>query len=286
MPVKDTKIGHAVGQGARVRRVSNTAKSPQDSRNGSINANMPEPFPSASLRSIDSPLLLLATRLEPFPSSKTRLIGRLRPVPPARYNVMPFYSGKVKSALGGDSLVLTSPNHPERERILSLAYCAAPRLKKEGDEQGAFESRDALRRMLVGKNVHFQVLYTIPNTKREYGVILLNENGPKFPEYMVQQGWLKLRDDAGRKEDSEDALQHISQLRVLEATARSEGKGLWAPGTVRIDVQHDMGDPQNFMDTWKGKALDGMVERVLSGDRMLIRLFLSPTTHVQRKWPI
>lgn len=198
---------------------------------------------------------------------------------------MPFYSGKVKAALSGDSIILTSPNHPERERLLSLAYCSAPRLKKEGDEVGAFESRDALRRLLVGKNVRFQVLYVIPNTKREYGIVQLNENGPKFPEYMVEQGWLKLREDAGRKEDAEDALQQLSHLRVLEATARSESKGLWASDIARINVQQDMGDPQSFLDTWKGKPVDGMVERVLSGDRMLLRLFVTPTSHYQRKFP-
>jgi staphylococcal nuclease domain-containing protein 1 len=196
---------------------------------------------------------------------------------------MPFFSGKVKSALSGDTLVLTSPNHPERERLLSLAYCAAPRIKKEGDELGAFESRDAMRRLLVGKNVLFKVLYTVPNTQREYGIVMINETGPKFPEYMVQQGWLKLREDAGRKEDTEEALQQVSQLRVLEATARSENKGLWAPTIAHIDVQNDMGDPQKFLDTWKGKPVDGLIERVLSGDRMLVRLFIKPTTHFQRK---
>lgn len=196
---------------------------------------------------------------------------------------MPFFSGKVKSALSGDTLVLTSPNHPERERVLSLAYCAAPRLRKEGDEPGAFESRDAMRRLLVGKNVLFKVLYTVPNTQREYGIVMLSEGGPKFPESMVQQGWLKLRDDAGRKEDTEEALQQVSQLRVLEATARSENKGLWAPTITHIDVQNEMTDPQNFIDTWKGKAVDALVERVLSGDRLLVRLFVKPTAHFQCK---
>lgn len=284
MFARDIKIGHAVSQGARVRRGShsNASKNSQSSSRGSANANMLQPFPSAPPYPVASPSLIVDTP----PSPETQPIGRPRftPVPPARYNIMPFYSGKVKAALSGDSVILTSPNHPERERTLSLAYCAAPRLKKEGDEPGAFESRDVLRRMLVGKNVRFQVLYAIPNTKREYGIILLNEDGPKFPEYMVQQGLLKLRDDAGRKEDSEEALQQISQLRVLEATARSEGKGLWAPGLTRIDVQQDMGDPQKFLDTWKGKSVDGMVERVLSGDRMLVRLFVTPTTHYQRKY--
>ncbi|PSS28063.1 hypothetical protein M430DRAFT_92771 [Amorphotheca resinae ATCC 22711] len=193
---------------------------------------------------------------------------------------MPLNQGKVKCVLSGDTLVLSSVENPERERTLSLAYCTAPHLRKEGDEQWAFESRDALRKMVVGKHVQFQVLYTIPNTKREYGIVFLND-GQKLPEQMVQEGWLKLRDDAGRKEDTEEAIQQLSQLRVLEATARSEDKGIWAPNGARIDVQHDMGDPQAFMDNWKGKTIDGMVERVLSGDRMLIRLIINPTKHVQ-----
>lgn len=49
----------------------------------------------------------------------------------------------------------------------------------------------------------------------------------------------------------------------------------------RIEVQHDMGDTQTFLDTYKGKTLDALVERVLSGDRMLVRLLISPTKHIQ-----
>lgn len=85
--------------------------------------------------------------------------------------------------------------------------------------------------MVVGKNIQFSVLYAIPNTKREYGVIFLND-GRRLPEEMVKDGWLKLREDAGRKEDSEEALQQLDKLRLLEATARSEDKGLWGPRCV------------------------------------------------------
>jgi staphylococcal nuclease domain-containing protein 1 len=187
---------------------------------------------------------------------------------------------KVKSVLSGDSLVLAAVDNPDRERILSLAYCTSPHLKKEGDEPFAFEARDALRKMVVGKHVQFQVLYTIPNTKREYGVVFLND-GRRLPEMMVEEGWTKLRDDAGRKEDSEEARQQLDKLRVLEATARSEDKGLWQSSGARINVQHDMGDPTSFLEEWKGQTVDGLVERVLSGDRMLVRLILSPTEHIQ-----
>ena len=41
---------------------------------------------------------------------------------------------KVKSVTSGDTLVLTSLHSPEQERILSLAYVSAPRLRREGDE--------------------------------------------------------------------------------------------------------------------------------------------------------
>ena len=50
-----------------------------------------------------------------------------------------------------------------------------------------------------------------------------------------------------------------------------------------LEVQHDMGDAQAWLDKYKGQTLDGLVERVLSGDRMLVRVILSPTKHVQSK---
>ena len=50
-----------------------------------------------------------------------------------RHN-MSVQQAKVKSAISGDTLVLASVNNPEQERVLSLAFVSAPRLKREGDE--------------------------------------------------------------------------------------------------------------------------------------------------------
>lgn len=47
---------------------------------------------------------------------------------------MPINQAKVKSVLSGDTLILASVNNPAQERILSLAYVSAPRLRREGDE--------------------------------------------------------------------------------------------------------------------------------------------------------
>lgn len=270
MSSRPVKIGFAVGQNHNGnRKTSNGSNDSVRSEKKEI-ANL-EPFPAPK-----SPSTVKHTDLhEPIDHTPN--------VPPANYKMV-LNQARVKSVLSGDSIILSSIAHPERERTLSLAYCTSPHLKKDADEPFAFESRDALRKMLVGKNVQFQVLYTIPNTKREYGIIFMND-GRRFPEEMVKIGWLKLREDAGRKEDSEDALRQLDELRLLEARARNEDLGLWQPQHDRIDVQHDMGNSEEFLDTYKGKTVDGIVERVLSGDRMLVRLIVSPTLHYQGKFP-
>lgn len=246
-----------------------TSKSTTAPRTPEQIANLPELFPSA-------PTSIHHPQPPPPPSSNKKGLPN---VPPARYNMV-LNQGKVKSVQSGDSITLTSIDNPDRERTLSLAYVAAPHLRKDGDEPWAFQSRDALRKLLVGKNVQFSVLYQIPNTKREYGIIYLPD-GHILPEDMVKEGWLKLREDAGRKEDSDEALAQVEKLRQLETAARNEYKGLWGKEVGRINVEHDLGDSEEFLSKYKGKSVDGIVERVLSGDRMLLRLLISPDQHLQ-----
>ena len=138
---------------------------------------------------------------------------------------MPLSQAKVKSVLSGDTLILTSVNNPNQERTLSLAFVSAPRIRREGDEVStftlrgrcklrfrlphpkapsyasqlthllqafAFDSRDFLRRLVVGKVIQFQVLYSIPTgVKRDYGVVML-QGGQKLPQAAVSEGWVSL----------------------------------------------------------------------------------------------
>lgn len=167
------------------------------------------------------------------------------------------FEAKVKSVLSGDTVVLHNISNPKQERILSLAFVTAPRLKREGDEQFAFESRDYLRRLLVGKVVRFQVLYKIPTgANREYGIVALPDR-TVLPEQAVAEGWLKLRDDAGRKGDSEEDAQILEKLQVLEARARAESKGLWAETGGRINSVNELSNPQQFVEENKGQELTG-----------------------------
>ncbi|KAI5925869.1 tudor domain-containing protein [Camillea tinctor] len=205
------------------------------------------------------------------------------------------FSANVKWVSSGDTLKLTAPNNPNSiEKTLSLAFVTAPRLKREGeDDPFAFESREYLRGLVVGKAVKCEVLYTINKTGNDdddsrnghdYGVVTLKRDDQelRLPDELVKAGWLKLRDDADRKaDDLKDERGEIKKLletlRSLESQARTEGKGLWAGVGGVIEVHKDI-DALDF-DQWKGKTVDGIVERVLSGDRCVVRMKL-PDMHL------
>ncbi|KAK2836853.1 hypothetical protein FQN49_006656, partial [Arthroderma sp. PD_2] len=195
---------------------------------------------------------------------------------------MPLLEARVKSVLSGDTVVLVHVSNPTQERILSLAYVSAPRLKREGDEPFAFQSREFLRELLVGKVVQFQVLYAIPTgAKREYGIVKIpGTEGKELPELCVSEGWAKVREDAGRRDESEDAVTLLNTLRELESRAKAGSKGVWA-GEDNIDMAYEVKDPQELLGSLKGTQIDSVVEKVLSGDRFLIRLLVSPKKHIQ-----
>ncbi|KAK0729844.1 hypothetical protein B0H67DRAFT_477470 [Lasiosphaeris hirsuta] len=185
----------------------------------------------------------------------------------------------VKSVLSGDTLILASPSNPSLERTFSLAFVSAPRLSKDGDEPFAFQSREFLRNIAVGKQIKCTVLYTIPGSGREYGAAVL-QDGTELPDALVKAGWLKVREDAGKKEESEEILERLEKLRNFEIQAKNETKGLHVGTGGIIEVQNDLGGPE-FMNIWKGKTVEGIVERVISGDRLLIRLLLTEKKHWQ-----
>jgi staphylococcal nuclease domain-containing protein 1 len=83
------------------------------------------------------------------------------------------------------------------------------------------------------------------------------------------------------KDDSEESTQIVDKLKVAEAHAKADSKGIWSEDKGRIDCAFEVPDPAAFVNENKGKSLDGIVEKVLSGDRLIVRLLQSPTKHVQ-----
>ena len=188
--------------------------------------------------------------------------------------------GKVKSVLSGDTLILQ--NKAKQERTLSLAFINAPRLQQ--DESCSFESRDFIRKLCVGKVIQFRVLYAIPQkvggASRDYGTVSL-AGGQQLPDLIVQEGWAKIRDDAERKAESPQATELLEKLQALEAHAKADEKGAWSPKPKTIQHIRELPDPKAFAEEHNGQAIDTVVERVLSGDRLICRLMVTPTQHVQ-----
>lgn len=129
--------------------------------------------------------------------------------------------------------------------------------------------------------INFSVLYNIPTpSPRDYGIVQL-QSGQQLLDLVVREGWAKLRDDAGKKEDSAQGTELLERLQALEAHAKAEEKGIWNPDNQRIENTYEVPDPKAFVESWKGTPVDSTVERVLSGDRLICRLMTSPTQHVQ-----
>ena len=97
----------------------------------------------------------------------------------------------------------------------------------------------------------------------------------------MSQGWVKLRNDAGRKDESQESKDLLSKLEKEEEKAKSSQVGVWATTGGRIENSYEIPDPKKFVEQWKGKPIEAIVERVLTGDRMLARLLLSSTKHLQ-----
>jgi staphylococcal nuclease domain-containing protein 1 len=114
--------------------------------------------------------------------------------------------GIVKQILSGDCLVIRGQpkGGPPPERTLALSNVVAPRLAKRPtqstqesnrDEPFAWQSREYLRRLLIGKEVKFAVEYKVPVSGREYGTVWTKVNGEEksVNELVVSEGWADVR---------------------------------------------------------------------------------------------
>lgn len=93
--------------------------------------------------------------------------------------------------------------------------------------------------------------------KRDYGTITL-QDGQQLPELSVAEGYLKLRDDAGRREEDEETQHSIEKLKVLEARARADSKGVWSDDAQPVQTSYELPNPQEFVENYKGQSLEGM----------------------------
>lgn len=189
---------------------------------------------------------------------------------------IPTTLAKVKQVLSGDTLVLQTLSG-NAERLLALAYVDAPRLKRDGDEPHAFKSREFLLKSLAGQQVSFKVLYTTPGG-REYGIVWTNDEC-YYPHENLCEGWVTVRENAGRKDGSEEEAL-VNEFRALQQRAQNDRLGIYSGEDGTIECVNDI-NPAQFIKEFKGKTIQSQVEKVLTGDRLIIRMWTSEKKHYE-----
>ena len=102
-----------------------------------------------------------------------------------------------------------------------------------------------------------------------------------YPPAAVAEGWLKVKEDPGTIESMKDHKHILDTMEQDQAKAKADSRGLWSTEGGRVECQYEISDPNAFVEKYKGKAIEASVERVLTGDRMIVRLKVEPTQHVQ-----
>lgn len=97
------------------------------------------------------------------------------------------------------------------------------------DEPFAFEARDFLRLLVVGKEVSFNIAYTIPSAGNgpalEFGDLTVVAGNLDAGLEMVKAGWAKVKEGKGKEEEA--SSERKNALKAAEEQARSAGSGLW-----------------------------------------------------------
>ncbi|KAI8544128.1 hypothetical protein RHMOL_Rhmol08G0271500 [Rhododendron molle] len=190
--------------------------------------------------------------------------------------------GKVKAVPSGDSLVIMGSSKAEipPEKTITLSSLMAPKLARKGgvDEPFAWESREYLRKLCIGKDVTFRVDYTLPS--REFGSVFLGDKNVSL--MVVADGWAKVREQSQQKGD---ASPFLAELLRLEEQAKQQGLGRWskAPGASEAAIRNlppsAIGDDSNFdamgfLNSNKGSPMQAIVEHVRDGSSL--RVYLLP----------
>lgn len=177
-------------------------------------------------------------------------------------------SAKVKNVLSGDTVVLVptkTAQFPIPERTLTLQYVRGE----------SYEAREYLRQLVIGKEIKFQVLFKIPASGKEFGDIL----APVFSsliEHLLLKGLVKLKENIHVDNDTE--ADFVENLKQLEADAKTKQLGVWSSKFAEPEV---VPITEALISRSQKAPLTAVIEKVISGDRVIGRIFINKLQHVE-----
>lgn len=199
----------------------------------------------------------------------------------------------VKSIFSGDTLVIkpltrSSSNSNENEKRISLNYITAPKLARAPtessaggptvDEAYAFETREYLRKKLVGREISYTVDFEIPQSHRLMCTVYLGkdkETGENIIESLLSEGLVELRQQTGARANDPK----YQRLLIIDEQAKANKRGRYSDqiGEVHVrDMKWTLDNPKQFVEEHKNSPpLDAIVEFVRDGNT--VRCLLLPS---------
>uniref|UniRef100_A0AC35TVF8 Staphylococcal nuclease domain-containing protein n=1 Tax=Rhabditophanes sp. KR3021 TaxID=114890 RepID=A0AC35TVF8_9BILA len=172
----------------------------------------------------------------------------------------------VKQVLSGDSIVLFGDN---TDIHVCLSYVKAPRLAKPANDKNealieepfAWESREFMRKRIVGSRVFFVRDYTGSNG-REFGQIYFGseslENCQNISELALQAGLLEFKEGKHGDQVTHNFIHSQEQ-------ALNHKLGKWGPIHLTRNASYTLDNPTQFVNQHKSKPLRAIIENVRDG---------------------
>lgn len=195
--------------------------------------------------------------------------------------------GKVKAVPSGDTLVImgiTKGDSIPPEKTVTLKHIMAPKLaRRDGDDEPfAWESREYLRKLCIGKEVVFKTDSSTAPSGREFASVLLSD-GSDVPKLVVSHGWAKVKTPSAQAKS--EANSDLTELLEHEEKAKQQGLGKWSevPGASEASIRNlppsamdasSNFDAAAFTSENKGRSLQAIVEQVRDGSTL--RVYLLP----------
>jgi len=180
--------------------------------------------------------------------------------------------GFVKAVPSGDTLIIMggakTKRGPPPELTLTLTGIDCPRMGRADvreNEPFAWAAREFLRSNCIGKSVKFTVERRM-DSGRSFGKVYLE--GQNLSHTVVSEGFAKVKDKRDTDADQQNLLE-------LQAIAKKDGKGLWAPAVAGVDTKCNVTakvDAKKLFEEIEGKEVEAIIEYVRDGSSMRVVL--------------
>ena len=168
-----------------------------------------------------------------------------------------------------------SPNGPPQEITVTLASLNAPRISR-GPQQStedpfAYESKEFLRKIAIGKSVTFRIVYCVTNINKYFGDVDLfdasTSQSQSLAKLVVAAGWSVVKESR----DGKNSSIH-DELLQLEVAAKAAKLGIHTTESkVKIAATRQLkwtptaADINSLLTKYKDVPTKGIIEYVRDG---------------------